>query len=130
MQLGWGGAMSDERIALNFDAAVYRLTAVKKAAYKFGDRCLVEIEATPDQSIRVRIGPKGSAQLPEGLVAEFRNEVLDQDLRETIAEETGDVRNLLLAQAFSAVSLTDRVGETANATDDPIGIRQSQAGNC
>ena len=41
------------------------------------------------------------------LEGEFRNELLDQDLRETIAEETERVRNLLLAQAFSGLSLTD-----------------------
>jgi hypothetical protein len=60
------------------------------------------------------------------LEGEFRNELLDQDLRETIAEETGRVRNLLLAQAFSGLSLTDADADAADFRDDPLGIGRSQ----
>jgi hypothetical protein len=48
------------------------------------------------------------------MAGEFCNEVLDQELRETIAEETAGIRNLLLAQAFSKTSLIDPELETAD----------------
>jgi hypothetical protein len=57
---------------------------------------------------------------------DFRNEILDQDLRESIAEETAQVRNLLLVQAFSGLSVTDTVADTADYGDDPLGIGRSQ----
>jgi His-Xaa-Ser system protein HxsD len=38
------------------------------------------------------------------LVADFRKEVLDQDLRERISEQTAAVRNAVLAVAFAPVS--------------------------
>jgi His-Xaa-Ser system protein HxsD len=41
------------------------------------------------------------------LVADFRNEVLDQVLRERIRAETSDIRNLVLALAFSRTGLAD-----------------------
>ena len=39
------------------------------------------------------------------LQREFRNEVLDQDLREVIGAETAGVRNAVLAYAFSRTGL-------------------------
>jgi His-Xaa-Ser system protein HxsD len=108
-----------------FDAAVYRLTAIKKAAYRFGDRCHVEIETAPGGRIRVTLRAKQSPDDPQCLLGEFRNEVLDQDLREIVAEETEAVRNLLLAQAFSPTSLLDPQGETGDYNEDPLGVRPS-----
>ncbi len=37
--------------------------------------------------------------------AAFRNEVLDQDLRRTIARETASLRNAILAHAFSKTGI-------------------------
>jgi hypothetical protein len=48
------------------------------------------------------------------MAGEFCNEVLDQELREIIAEETVGIRDLLLAQAFSKTSLIDPELETCD----------------
>lgn len=50
--------------------------------------------------------PKDEERI-EGLVAAFRNEVLDQDLRSIIAKETEAIRNAVLAFAFSKTGLQD-----------------------
>jgi His-Xaa-Ser system protein HxsD len=108
------------------DASVYRLSAVKKAAYRLADRCFVQIEAIAGGCIQVTLTTKsGNTQL-DMLEGDFRNELLDQDLREIIAEETKGIRNLILAQAFSGASLTDPVADTADHRDDPLGIARSQ----
>jgi His-Xaa-Ser system protein HxsD len=41
------------------------------------------------------------------LLADFRNEVVDQALRERIRDETQETRNLILALAFSHTGLVD-----------------------
>jgi His-Xaa-Ser system protein HxsD len=113
-------------VSIIVDARVYRLSAVKKAAYRMADRCFVRIEAESAGRIEVRLAPK-TEQIPcETLEGMFRNELLDQDLRETIAEETERVRNLILAQAFSGVSVIDGVSDSADYRDDPLSIAQSQ----
>src|SRR5579862_6273414 len=94
-------------LTLEFDPKIYSLTAVKKAAYKFGDRCHVQIEKVGERQTRVTLRPKRTMENLHFLAGEFRNEVLDQDLRETVAQETEGIRNLLLAQAFSETSLLD-----------------------
>jgi hypothetical protein len=60
------------------------------------------------------------------LEGNFRNELLDQDLRESIADQTERVRNLLLAQAFSGLAPTDAAADTADYRDDPLDIGRSE----
>lgn len=114
-------------ITVIVDPRVYRLSAVKKAAYRLGDRCSVRIALPSEGGIQVRLTAKSETVSLSALEGDFRNELLDQDLRESIAEETERVRNLLLAQAFSGLSLTDTAAETADFRDDPLGIGWSQA---
>ena len=114
--------VSPSQIAMEFAPAVYRLSAVKKAAYKFGDRCHIQIATIEGGRIQARLSPKNPAEDPQYLAGEFGNEVLDQELREQVAQETAAVRDLLMAQAFSATSLIDEEGEEADYRVDPLGI--------
>lgn len=107
---------------LSFDTAIYRLTAIKKAAYRFSDRATFAIEPGPGNTVTVRLSAMDRLTNLDRLEADFTTEVLDQDLREIVAAETETVRNLILAQAFSQTSLLDPVGEQANYLADPLGI--------
>ena len=61
-------------ISLTLDSRVNRLSAVKKAAYRLGDRCFSQIEVLSDGSIQVRLTAK-SEKLPlHTLEGDFRNE--------------------------------------------------------
>ncbi len=102
-----------------FDLNVYRLTAVKKAAYRFMGQCNVELQVN-DTNAHVRLTNKHSALGTSLDIGSLQNEVIDQELREIIAAETENVRNLILAQAFSGLSLLDPVGETADYQEDPL----------
>ena len=114
-------------VVIVIDPRLYRLAAVKKAAYRLGDRCFAQIVILPDERIEVTLRPKSDRIPLASLDGEFRNELLDQDLRESIAEETAGVRNLLLAHAFSGLSPAENVSDTADYRQDPLGIAQSQA---
>lgn len=111
--------VSCSEMSLEFDAAIYRLSAIKKAAYKFGDRFHIQPLTVENGWVRVVLKPKGSIENPEFLLGEFCNEVLDQELRESVAVETRPVRDLLLAQAFSATSLIDGLGDDGDYRTDP-----------
>jgi len=96
---------------LTFNSAVYSVLAIKKTAYRFGDRFYVTIDQPDDETIEVHLlaksGPDHPAPRvdPSQVAGEFSNQLLDQDLRETVAAQTEGIRNLILAQAFSATSL-------------------------
>ncbi len=110
-------------ITVQVDPRVFRLSAVKKAAYRIGDRCFVRIEIPPESGILVTLTPKSADGSPAELEGDFRNDLLDQELREEIAEQTERVRNLLLAQAFSGLSADS---DSADYREDPFGIGRSQ----
>ncbi len=89
-----------------FDCRAYDLLSIQKAAYKFGDRCHVLVSPDVDNSrVTVLLQAKRVLDNPKFLAGEFCNEVLDQQLRKVVAEETAGVRDLLLAQAFSKTNL-------------------------
>lgn len=109
-------------LILTYDTTVYRLSAIKKAIYKFSGRCLLNIVSQGDREAKVFVNcPDTSVNLQE-LLREIQREVTDQELREMVMEETVGVRNLLLAQAFSATSLITPDEGSVAYEDDPSGI--------
>ena len=93
---------------LEFDAQAYSADAVQRACYRFSDR--LSSEVTIDQGTircRVFIADDADRAACDLLVADLRNEVLDQALRERVRAETADVRNLVFALAFSNTCLVE-----------------------
>ena len=105
--------MPDGSFVARFDRNVYRLTAVKKAAYKYGNLFGIMIEEA-DGFVLASLRAASSNTNPEEAVGSFCNEVLDQELREEIAAETNGIRDLLLAHTFSKTSLIDSELETSD----------------
>src|SRR3954471_10780627 len=91
---------------LRFDAAAYSTDAIQRAAYRFMDRLSVDL-ASANGSIdcTLHMSTEDSADA-DRTASDFRNEVLDQVLRERIRGETEGVRNVILALAFADTGLT------------------------
>jgi His-Xaa-Ser system protein HxsD len=94
---------------LRFSLSVFTADAVKRAVYRFIDRISPEIHIEGDEVVceLTFLRPVGEEAVRK-LLADIRSEVLDQDLRARIAEETAGVRNSILALAFSETSLQER----------------------
>jgi len=91
---------------LRFSSKVYRLETIKKAAYRLSGRCSFDFAVEDDEIIcRLIFREAAAVELVNEIEYALRNEVLDQDLRATIAEETAAVRNAVLAYAFSRTGL-------------------------
>lgn len=91
---------------VRFASDVYSLDAIKKAAYRFGDRCAFDLRSEDGHYVAVLLFSDDlSDSDASALERDFRNEVLDYDLRESIATETAGVRNAVLAYAFSRTGL-------------------------
>lgn len=108
-------------ITIDIDSAVYRLSAIKKAAYRLSGRGNFRISTIDGGRISVAVEAFKTASI-QALVDDFNRELLDQELREEIAEQTTPVRNLLLAQAFSATSLIDPSVDSPDYHNDPLNI--------
>jgi His-Xaa-Ser system protein HxsD len=93
---------------VTFDARVYALPVIKKAAYRLLRSFDTEITQEGDTWIcALRFAGPTSADAVEGAERDLRAEVLDQDLRGSIARETEPVRNAILALAFSRTGLQE-----------------------
>lgn len=97
-------------IALTLDTRVYRVSAVKKAAYRLADRCTVIIGAFDGEAVGISLKFKVNTDRRAACETAtlFFQELLDQELREQIADETNAVRTLIIAHAFSKVDLIKR----------------------
>ena len=83
---------------------VYSAEAIKRAAYVFMDRAVIQITVS-ENSYTCSLSPTTDDSDHDQLYNEFLREVLDQDLRISIASETEPIRNLILALAFSQAGL-------------------------
>lgn len=90
---------------IEFDAAAHSLTSIKKALYRISDLAAAEISVTGN-TICCRLLPLPGKDLPvHELVNRLRREVLDQDLREKIADESKSYRDIILGYVFSKTGL-------------------------
>ena len=102
-----GPALSAYEV-VRFSKSAYDLDTVKKAAYRFLDRFSSDFRIEGDEVVCTITFPGPTpSDVVEKVIAEFRNEVLDQDLRRTIATETSALRNAILALAFAPSKLQD-----------------------
>ena len=95
---------------MQLDLRAFRLGAIKKAAYRFADRCTVVFGAESGHTLDVELRFKTATAEASAieLTRLFHQELLDQELREQVAEETAPVRALILAHAFSKADLIKR----------------------
>jgi His-Xaa-Ser system protein HxsD len=94
---------------VTFDVDVYSVAAVKKAAYRYLHAFSAEI-STEGSNIKCGMSflSELSAESIASIIADFKKEVLDQDLRESLKRETEQVRNLILAHAFSRTGISTK----------------------
>jgi len=90
----------DGSTTLVLDAAVYPLEAIQKAAHKFTASFVVAIAMEGDGKIRCNLKAQEGGGHAD-VVGAFLNEMLDQQLRLSLRQETEAVRRIILAQAFS-----------------------------
>lgn len=119
------------RISLSLDT--YRLDAIFRSCYWLTDRCFVYLGPPRDGAIEVTlIAKSGSGTDTDRLTWQFLNDLVDQQLRVSINEETRTIREMIVSQAFADTDLIDDRGEPLNDSepierrpdDDPEGIRR------
>lgn len=98
--------LEDTAQVIQFNAAVYGLKAIRKAATAFGTSLNVFVE--PHGHItEVRLIPKECSSSARRFVCEFCSEVLDQELRERVSVELAGVCSLLCSRAFPSLSCAE-----------------------
>jgi His-Xaa-Ser system protein HxsD len=90
---------------LTLDADAHPADIVQRAAYRFSDVLTVEI-GRDAEVLTCKVFARDPQRLGTA-VHDLRAEIVDQVLRARIRDETQDVRNLVLAVAFSRTGLAE-----------------------
>lgn len=94
-------------VEVTFASDAYSADAIQRAAYRFSDRFSVEIRADGANYRCLLYSSDAGNEIGEQTLSAFRAEVLDQVLRERIANETAGIRNVVLGLAFANTGLSD-----------------------
>lgn len=114
---------SDNEASFTIPILVYSESVILKTAYIFIDKCYVYIDKPSSDKFLVCLKLKDSKLTIDAFVGEFLNELLNQKLQEKVDQETGRIRELLVAQAFSDVELISN-SKTPNSKDDDFQIKR------
>lgn len=89
-----------------FSKEIYNIEALLKASYSYTDRTYIHLDAD-DQYYIVDIVPKKGSINNEIDVESFQNEILAHMVRQEIREKTRNIRELVLARAFSSTMISE-----------------------
>lgn len=100
----------DDAIQTRIDLRCYRLVAVQKTAYRVADQCTVVLGSPEEhlQPVTFIFPPRTTESVALEAVRLFFQDLLDQELREQVGDETRAIRSLILAHAFSRTDLLRR----------------------
>ena len=90
-------------VSFTVDETLYARDAIYGAAYLFVDRCFVFLTRPADRQVTVRLKTREASPTPavlEELAGEFGNELLNQVVRQQVADSTSKLREYYMAKAF------------------------------
>lgn len=97
-------------IHTTIDTRLYRILAVKKAAYRIAAQCTVTLGAPESHTLPLtfsfRTGTTDTARADA--LRSFHEELLDEELRAQIHDETDALRALILAHTFSRTDIIEQ----------------------
>jgi His-Xaa-Ser system protein HxsD len=121
---------SESSATIYLDPRIYSKEAVLKASYCFTGIAYVRLPESPDNRLVIQLELKQripSLANPKPItirefVKEFCNSLLDFELRREVEIETGQVRQLIVAKAFSESGVLE--DEPPGTIADPVELRK------
>lgn len=98
------------RLAIYLDKEIYNIEAIQKALYTYSDIVsgLIEVNSNNDKQYILNLELlDASNDNIDNIKKDLLNEINDHCIRIKISEETKDIRNLILAHAFSKTPLVE-----------------------
>ena len=119
--------IKDNEIIVFADAALYSKDSIFKCLYWYGDKFHTNLSFADSNTYRVSVKPMSTIQLSsnelENLLLKVERDLVDFNLRDIVTKETQNVRDLLIAKAFSNGEFDELPpGEVS----DPVGFNVNQ----
>ncbi|WP_411822427.1 His-Xaa-Ser system protein HxsD [Leptospira sp. 'Mane'] len=121
--------VSCHSLSLIFDSSIYSKDAIFKALYSYGNKAVISVSKINDNfQVNLEVSEKKTQEELKKLSDSILRDVHDFSVREIANNETKNIRELLIAKAFSNGELDELpVGFVA----DPVGFNiESIADEC
>jgi His-Xaa-Ser system protein HxsD len=110
-------------ITVFLDSNLFSKDAIFKCLYWYGDKFHTNISIADDNKYRIEIRPQIAGSLNEEelnfYLLKLERDLIDFNLRDIVTKETSNVRDLLIAKAFSNGEFDEKPhGELS----DPVGF--------
>jgi His-Xaa-Ser system protein HxsD len=93
----------DDGLIFEISIELYQKEAILFAAHTFIDRCYVDIDPSSEKRINVSFRPKNKDIQFDKVALDFCNELLDQQVRLNVEKSYGNIRDLIVKQAFQPI---------------------------
>ncbi len=118
-------SIDKDTLNIKVSTELYSKESIFRACYWYTDKCYLFLEKGSNH-INIFFKPKPTQSIDlKTLASEFLNELINQKVRSDVTNETGKIRELIVAQAFAEVNLLpdDNVGVPKDDyLADPLGI--------
>ncbi|MEP7108679.1 MAG: His-Xaa-Ser system protein HxsD [Ferruginibacter sp.] len=115
--------IKDNEIVVFADTSLFSKDAVFKCLYWYGDKFHTNVSFSDSDTYKVAITPLSSANIKQDELELYQQklerDLVDFQLRDIVTKETQNVRDLLIAKAFSNGEFDEEpIGEVS----DPVGF--------
>jgi His-Xaa-Ser system protein HxsD len=115
--------IDESTITVEIDSELYSESVVFKCIYWYGNQFEIDI-VKKGLDFFVKIKSKGKALDYDHLVSKLKNDLIDFKTREIVNAETRNIRELLIAKAFSHEDEYDQ--PPPGDVNDPVGFDPSK----
>lgn len=116
----------DGVISVYANASLYTKDAIFKCLYWFGDKFHTIVSFADENTYLIVLNPLSNVDIPkeelELYMQKLERDLIDFQLRDTITKETQNVRDLLIAKAFSSGEFDE---DPPGDVSDPLGFNPS-----
>lgn len=103
------------------DTTIYEIDAIFRASYRLTDRCFLRVgrDREVETIVVVTLRPKSQDLDLANVEGEFLNELVDQQIRQRLSRDAGNLRDLIVAEAFAEGNLLDPDRDVGNPSVGP-----------
>lgn len=102
LELQEKNALENKTLKIILNSKIYSKSTILKSTYKFTDRAYIYIalnDTSDKNEFYIYINPKEDNNIST-LSGDFMNELLDQELRATVLNETHKIRDVIVTRAL------------------------------
>lgn len=122
--------IKDNEIIVFADTSLYSKDSIFKCLYWYGDKFHTNVSFADSNTYRVSVKPVSTNKLSqheqENLLLKLERDLVDFNLRDIVTKETQNVRDLLIAKAFSNGEFDEL---PPGDVSDPVGFNVNQLKN-